>query len=133
MRKLWLGGLLALLGAVLFSMSAMLHGLDDSHDNTTCFLLMQEMREIEAFRVRHQRLPTGLAELPGDGQDGHRQPWVYRVTGAASYELRSMGANGVDEAGLGDDVWREGIHGRCHRPCIGLCFDQWAPRMLGEG
>ncbi|ARU06352.1 hypothetical protein CCO03_18290 [Comamonas serinivorans] len=68
MRKLWLG-LIALLGAAVLFFSAFLHAFDDSHDNTTCFLLTEEMRAIEAFRLRHQRLPVGLAELPGDGQD----------------------------------------------------------------
>ena len=49
--------------------------------------------------------PRGFLDGPSLPADGWGRPYVYAVDeGGAGYRLRSVGADGVDQGGEGDDV-----------------------------
>jgi type II secretory pathway pseudopilin PulG len=95
-------------------------GTSDAKGKTIARLEVLRIALDEFYRT-NQRYPTaseGLALLTSDASgilaanppaqaialDGWNRPFVYRMTGDARPVLYSIGANGVDEHGAGDDL-----------------------------
>jgi hypothetical protein len=107
LRVLWYAMAFAgLIAAFLLVLSLIFRNHTESQRHTCQALLLQ----IEWMVVQHRAdhgLPADLGEL---SKEGHQplDPWgrrfVYRVSADRKYQLYSLGPNGVDENGKGDDV-----------------------------
>ena len=78
--------------------------------NVTRFHLESEAQAVEQYRSEKGVLPDNLKTLDGtyirsDGRDAWDRPYVYRrLASGDGYVLYSVGANGTDQNGAGDDV-----------------------------
>lgn len=94
----------------------------------TTFALNRLQGFLEAYKIENNRLPPTLTgaisaleengisyntehgvTLTAPGLDGWEHVLVYELRSPAVLVIRSVGANGVDERGAGDDIQREVI------------------------
>ena len=79
--------------------------------NVTRFQLEIEDLAVSQYRAEKGTAPDSLAAINGPGARGEQvdawgRPLVYRrLDGGNGYILYSLGANGIDENGAGDDVF----------------------------
>jgi hypothetical protein len=105
----WQGKLLAVLAPYRTNPDGIAQARDSDIRSALSLHSVQILYAMRLYQVDHRRLPKELSELapnclsqaPLDPYT--RQPLVYEPTGA-TYVLYSVGPNGIDEGGMGDDI-----------------------------
>jgi general secretion pathway protein G len=90
------------------------------------------------YRVRNQRYPSSVDELDAlvpefikrNSRDPWGNPYVYRTTADGSFVLYSVGAGGLDESGVGDDVTTRDKKYECSTYGVDCGPDPWELGML---
>ena len=99
----------ALIGGFLLVLNLILRHHTESQRHTCRVLLTQIEMTLLQYRLDHG-LPGELTQLSEGARpllDPWGRPFVYRVAPNSEYRLYSLGPDGVDENGKGDDVTAE--------------------------
>ena len=110
LRVLWyglaFGGLIA---GFLLALALTLRHHTESQRHT-CHAILAQIEMMLQQQGQDHSLPAELSELSKGGRpllDPWGHPFVYRVGSSLKYQLYSIGPNGVDENGKGDDISNE--------------------------